>query len=65
MCQALCQAFYTHNLIEFLLILIKPLQEKNHFAHFINDEIGFHRGEVTCTYIHTHTHTQKANGGTF
>lgn len=59
MCQALCPAFYTYNLIEFLLILIKPLQEKKHFTHFINDEIGFHRGEVTCTHIHTHTHKEQ------
>ena len=58
MCQVLCQAFCLFNLTEFQLILIKPLQEKNYFTHFIGDEIEFHRGEVTWT----HTHAQSKWG---
>lgn len=37
-------------------------------SHFIDDEIEFHRGEVTCAHAHVYTrahiHTHTANGGT-
>ena len=65
MCLALYQAFYTHSLTEPHLILIKPPRERNYFAHFIDDEIGSHGGEITYTHTHTHTHTHTQQTGTF
>lgn len=56
MYQVLCQEFYTYNFILFYFILIKPRQEKNYFAHCIDDKIGFHRGKANA---HIHVYTQK------
>ena len=50
-------------IISFHFILIKPLQERNYFAHFIDDEIGFHIGKVTC--MNTHTHLKRSSGASY